>query len=104
MLLILLSAFAVMIEVDTITNKILVKLEALKGEIMAGITDVNNSETTLHQDLVAENGLIKQLLSAFANGIGPGANAGGSDERGRCRRQEQCGGDHGSIASAIVRK
>lgn len=36
--------------------------------IMAGITDVNSAETTLHQDLVAENGLILQLLTAFANG------------------------------------
>lgn len=35
---------------------------------MAGVTDVNNSATTLHADLVAENGLIKQLLTAFAQG------------------------------------
>ena len=35
---------------------------------MAGVSDVQSAETTLHQDLVAENGLIKQLLTAFANG------------------------------------
>lgn len=35
---------------------------------MAGVTDVINEDTTLHADLVAENGLIQQLLTAFANG------------------------------------
>lgn len=35
---------------------------------MAGVVDVQNAQTTLHQDLVAENGLIKQLLTAFAAG------------------------------------
>lgn len=34
---------------------------------MAGITDINSAQATLHEDLVAENGLIKQLLTAFAN-------------------------------------
>ena len=36
-------------------------------KIMAGITDITSAQTTLHGDLVAENGLIKQLLTAFAN-------------------------------------
>jgi hypothetical protein len=48
--------------------RILAAIQKAKGEIMAGVTDVNNAETTLHADLVAENGLIKQLLTAFANG------------------------------------
>lgn len=34
---------------------------------MAGVSDITSSETTLHGDLVAQNGLIKQLLTAFAN-------------------------------------
>lgn len=45
----------------------LAALQATQGKIMAGITDINNAETTLHADLVAQNGLIKQLLTAFAN-------------------------------------
>lgn len=36
-------------------------------KIMAGITDITSSQTTLHADLIAENGLVKQLLTAFAN-------------------------------------
>jgi len=35
---------------------------------MAGVSDVTSAQTTLHDDLVAENGLIKQLLTAFAAG------------------------------------
>jgi len=35
---------------------------------MAGVSDVQSAQTTLHDDLVAENGLIKQLLTAFAAG------------------------------------
>jgi len=45
-------------------------LEAVKiqgDRIMAGINDVTSAETTLHADLAAENGLVKQLLTAFAN-------------------------------------
>jgi len=35
---------------------------------MDGVSDVQSAQTTLHDDLVAENGLIKQLLTAFAAG------------------------------------
>ncbi len=35
--------------------------------IMAGQVDITSAQTTLHADLAAENGLIKQLLTAFAN-------------------------------------
>lgn len=52
------------------TGKILAKLTEIEGKvdkIMAGLTDINSAQTTLHADLVAENGLIKQLLAAFAN-------------------------------------
>ena len=34
---------------------------------MAGINDINTAQTTLEADLTAENGLILQLLTAFAN-------------------------------------
>ncbi len=36
--------------------------------IMAGLSDVQSAQTTLHQDLVSETGLIKQILAAVANG------------------------------------
>jgi hypothetical protein len=36
-------------------------------KIMAGLTDINAAETTLEADLASENGLILQLLTAFAN-------------------------------------
>ncbi len=35
---------------------------------MLGLTDIQSANTTLHADLVAENGLIKQILQAVANG------------------------------------
>jgi len=47
------------------------QLNRIEGDIkkiMANLTDVTSAQTTLHADLVAENGLIKQLLTAFANG------------------------------------
>lgn len=53
------------------TGIILRRLKTVtKGEstLMAGVVDVQNAQTTLHADLVAENGLIKQLLTAFAAG------------------------------------
>ena len=57
------------------THKLLVAIQAQLTQqgkdiktLMAGVTDVQSAETTLHADLVAENGLIKQLLTAFANG------------------------------------
>lgn len=58
---------------------------------MAGVTDINSAQTTLHGDLVAENGLIKQLLTAFATGtitsaqaqaIVDGMNADDADAKG----------------------
>lgn len=51
-------------------KQLLAALDAIQKKdtsIMAGITDINSAETTLHADLVAENGLIKQILTAFAN-------------------------------------
>lgn len=36
---------------------------------MADAVDLTSEYTTLHQDLVAENGLIKQLLAGFATGV-----------------------------------
>jgi len=58
---------------------------------MAGITDINSAQTTLHGDLIAENGLVKQLLTAFANqtltpeqaqAIVDGMNADDADAKG----------------------
>ncbi len=43
-------------------------IEQGERKIMAGLSDVTSAQTTLHADLVAENGLIKQLLAAFAAG------------------------------------
>ena len=35
---------------------------------MLGLTDIQNANTTLHADLIAENGLITQLIAAVASG------------------------------------
>ncbi len=41
----------------------------LQGEKLTMLGDqIQSADTTLHQDLVAEDGLIKQLLTAFAAG------------------------------------
>ena len=35
---------------------------------MLGLTDIQSANTTLHADLVAENGLIQQIIAAVASG------------------------------------
>ena len=42
-----------------------------KGEqtLMADAVDLTSAYTTLHQDLVAENSLIKQILAGVASGV-----------------------------------
>ena len=54
-------------KIDSLTSAV-AAVAAQQEKIMLGLTDIQSADTTLHADLVSENGLITQILAAVASG------------------------------------